>query len=170
MHTGFLYHAFGVREQECSRVQYEDKRIVLKLQTRKEKLCCSVCNSKNHIRSGVRTRRIRGVPAGSKQVILEMKVQGLECRDCHAIRQEHVHFVTGKRAYGNRLARLVVELSRPGAIKDAANHLHLSRDTVKDIRKRYLYRNCNNPDISGVRHIGIDGFAVAGGIYIRQQS
>jgi len=36
MHTSFLYHAFGVREQACSRVRYEDKRIVLNLQTRSE--------------------------------------------------------------------------------------------------------------------------------------
>ena len=163
MHTSFLYHAFGVREQDCSRVQYEDKSIVLKLQTGKEKLCCSVCHSKNYIRSGVQLRRIRGVPIGSKQVFLEMKVQRLECKDCHAIRQEHIHFVTGKRAYSNKLARLVVELSRLGTIKDVANHLHLSWDTVKDIQKRYLYRHYNNPDISGVRHIGIDEFAVAKG-------
>lgn len=163
MHTSFLYHAFGVREQECSRVRYEDKCIVLKLQTRKDKLCCSVCKSKNYIRSGTQVRRIRGVPIGGKQVILEMNIQRLECKDCQAIRQEHIHFVTGKRAYSNKLARLVVELSRIGTIKDVANHLHLSWDTVKDIQKRYLFRHYNNPDISRVRHIGIDEFAVAKG-------
>lgn len=57
----------------------------------------------------------------------------------------------------------MVELSRLGTIKDVANHLHLSWDTVKDIQKRYLYRNYNNLDISQVRHIGIDEFAVAKG-------
>ena len=163
MHTSFLYHAFGVREQHCSQIRYEDKCIVLKLQTRKEKLRCSVCNSKNYIRSGVQVRRIRGVPIGSKPVILEIKVQRLACKDCHSIRQEHIHFVTGKRAYSNKLARLVVELSRLGTIKDVANHLRLSWDTVKDIQMRYLYRHYNNPDISRVRHIGIDEFAVAKG-------
>jgi len=163
MYTSFLYHAFGVREQECSCVRYEDNSIVLKLQTRKDKLCCSVCKSKNYIRSGVQIRRVRSVPIGSKQVILEIKVQRLACKDCQSIRQEHIHFVTGKRAYSNRLARLVVELSRVGTIKDVAHHLHLSWDTVKDIQKRYLYRNYNTPDISQVRHIGIDEFAVAKG-------
>ena len=163
MHTSFLYHAFGVREQECSSVRYEDKSIVLKLQTRKDKLCCSVCKSKEYIRSGTQIRRIRSVPIGSKQVILEMKVQRLECRDCHSIRREDIHFVTGKGTYSNKLARLVVELSRLGIIKDVSNHLHLSWDTVKDIEKRYLYRNYNKPDISHVRHIGIDEFAVAKG-------
>ena len=129
----------------------------------RDKLCCSVCKSKEYIRSGTQIRRIRSVPIGSKQVILEMKVQRLECRDCHSIRQEDIHFVTGKRTYSNKLARLVVELSRLGSIKDVSNHLHLSWDTVKDIEKRYLYRNYNKPDISHVRHIGIDEFAVAKG-------
>ena len=95
-------------------------------------------------------RRIRSVPVGSKQVVLEMKVQRLECKDCQSIRQKHIHFVTGKRGYSNKLAHLVVELSRLGTIKDVANHLHLSWDTVKDIQKRYLYRHYNNPDISKV--------------------
>ena len=81
MYTSFLYHAFGVREQECSCVRYEDNSIVLKLQTRKDKLCCSVCKSKNYICSGVQIRRVRSVPIGSKQVILEIKVQRLACKD-----------------------------------------------------------------------------------------
>lgn len=163
MNTSFLYHAFGVREQICSRVRYEDNQIVLNVQTRSDKLCCSVCKSKNYIRSGSLIRHIRGVPIGSKPVIIATKVQRLACKDCGSIRQERIHFVTGKRAYSNKLARLVVELSRIGTIKDVANHLHLSWDTVKDIQKRYLYRYYNNPDISDVRHIGIDEFAVAKG-------
>jgi hypothetical protein len=42
MNTSFLYHAFGIREQECSQVRYEDKQIVLNLQTKTSKLLCSV--------------------------------------------------------------------------------------------------------------------------------
>jgi transposase len=163
MHTSFLYHAFGVREQECSSVRYEDNSIVLKVQTRKEKLCCPASKSKNCILPGSHLRRIRGVPVGNKQVYIEMKVQRIECKDCGSIRREDIHFVTGRRAYSNKLARPVVELSRTGTIKDVANHLHISRDTVKDIRKRYLYRHYNNPDISKISHTGIDEFAVAKG-------
>jgi hypothetical protein len=38
------------------------------------------------------------------------------------------------------MARMMFELSRTGTVKDVANYLHLSWDTVKDIRKKYLYR------------------------------
>ncbi len=159
MNTSFLYHAFGVREQECSRVRYEDNSIILNLQTRSDKLCCPICKSRHFIRSGSHLRRIRCVPIGGKQVFLEIKVQRIECLDCGAIRQEHLHFVTGKRSYSNRFSRLVLELSRIGTIKDVANHLHIGWDTVKDIQKRYLLRHYGNPDFKGLEYIGIDEFA-----------
>lgn len=37
MNTSFLYHALGVREQECSRIRYEDNSIILDIQTRMDK-------------------------------------------------------------------------------------------------------------------------------------
>ena len=36
MTTSFLYQAFGIREQECTRVRYEDNSIILEIQTRKD--------------------------------------------------------------------------------------------------------------------------------------
>lgn len=163
MRVSFLYHAFGVREQECSGVRYEDKRIILQLQTREEKLRCPCCKSKDIICSGSHIRTIRSVPLGSKEILLEMKFQRIGCKSCGCIRQENVHFVTGKQRYSSKFKKLVVELSRIGTIKDVANHLHVSWDTVKEIQKNYLYRHYNNPDFSGVRYIGIDEFAVAKG-------
>lgn len=163
MDTSFLYHAFGVREQECSRVRYEDKSIIFEVQTRSENLRCPCCKSRHIIRSGSTIRRFRGVPIGDKPVFLEMKVQRLECKDCHCNRQENIHFITGKRSYTNRLARLVVELSCLGTIKDVAHFLHLSWDTVKDIQKCYLQRHYAHPDLSKLQYIGIDEFAVAKG-------
>jgi transposase len=158
-----MYHAIGICEQECSSIRYEESCIILKEQTRKKKLCCSCCKSKKVIRSGSSIRRIRSVPIGRKPVIIELKVQRLACKACNAIRQENIHFVRGKHSYSNKMARLVIDLSRIGTIKDVAIFLHLSWDTVKDIQKNYLSRHYSNPDFKGVRYIGIDEFAVAKG-------
>lgn len=163
MNTSLLYHAFGVREQECLGINYEDNSIIIKIQTRSDKLRCPCCGSRHFIRRGVCFRTFHCVPIGSKQVKLSMQVQRIQCKECHNTRQENIHFVTGKRAYTNKLARLVVTLSRIGTIKDIANFLHLSWDTVKDIQKRYLIQHYSNPDISKVKRIGIDEFAVAKG-------
>lgn len=92
-----------------------------------------------------------------------MKVQRIECKSCGCIRQEKVHFVTGKRSYTNKFARYVVDLSRIGTIKDVALFLNVSWDTVKDIQKRYLQRHYGNPDLSKLEYIGIDEFAVRKG-------
>ena len=78
MTTSFLYQAFGIREQECTRVRYEDNSIILEIQTRKDKLVCPQCKSRHINRSGSHIRRIRNVPIGSKQVIMNVKVQRIE--------------------------------------------------------------------------------------------
>lgn len=163
MNASFLYHAFGVREQECTRLRYEDNSIILEIQTRSDKLCCPCCKSKHVIRSGHCTRTIRCIPIGHKQVRLQVKVQRVGCKDCGAVRQEHLHFVTGKRTYTNRFCRLVAELSRIGTIKDVAAFLHVSWDTVKDIQKSYLARHYGSPELKGLECIGIDEFAVSKG-------
>lgn len=92
-----------------------------------------------------------------------MTVQRLECKDCEKIRQEKIHFATGKRTYTHRLERLVVELSRIGRIKDVESFLHLTWDTVEDIQKRYLKSHYSNPLLDGVKRIGIDEFSIAKG-------
>lgn len=163
MNTSFLYHALGVREQECSRIRYEDNSIILDIQTRMDKLRCPCCQSSHITLSGSHDRLIRSVPIGSKSVFLKMRIHRVKCKECSCVRQEHVHFLTGKRTYTNRFSRLVVELSRIGTIQDVARFLHLSWDTVKDIQKRYLQRHYGNPDLSTLECIGIDEFAVAKG-------
>lgn len=163
MNTSFLYHSLGVREQECSRIRYEDNSIILDIQTRMDKLRCPYCQSMHITLSGSHDRLIRSVPIGSKSVFLKMKIHRIKCKECGCVRQEHVHFLTGKRTYTNRFSRLVVELSHIGTIQDVARFLHLSWDTVKDIQKRYLQRHYGNPDLSTLECIGIDEFAVAKG-------
>ena len=166
MHSSFLYQTFGIREQEYHGCEYKDKSVIVKLQTRKDKLHCPQCGSRHIIGSGTVARRFRSVPIGSKPVWIKMKVQRIKCKVCHCVRQEDIHFVTGKRCYTNKFSRYVLELSRIGTIQDVARFLHISWDTVKEIQKQDLKRRYSDPDISGVRRIGIDEFAVAkGNIY-----
>ena len=113
--------------------------------------------------SGQTERDIRSVPVGTKQVLLKMSVQRLECKDCGCIRNEELKFTKGKRRHTRCFERLIHDLSRIGTISDVAKFLRVSWDTVKDVQKDYLGRHYGHPDIKGVRHIGIDEFAVAKG-------
>ena len=163
METSFMYQALGIREQDCSRVRYEGGKIVLEIKTREDKLYCAECGSRHVIKSGSTVRQFRCVPIGARQIILEMTVQRLECKDCGAVRQENIHFVRGKERYTYRMKCHVMDLCKTGTITDIAKFLHMSWDTVKDILKAELGRKYSRPDLSGLRYIGIDEFAVAKG-------
>ena len=163
METSFMYQALGIREQECSRVRYEGGKIILEIGTKEDKLYCAKCGSRHVIRSGSTVRRFRSVPIGSRPVILEMTVQRLECKDCGAVQQENIHFVRGKERYTHRMKRYVLDLCRIGTVADVAKLVHMSWDTVKDILKSELGRKYGHPELSGLRYIGIDEFAVAKG-------
>jgi len=163
MNTSFLYHAFGVRTAVCTSIDYKDRGIICDIQTRSDKLCCPKCKSRNIIRNGTVERDIRSLPIGSKPVTLHVKVQRIICRDCKCDCQEKLHYTTGKQTYTHRLARFVVCLLKIGTIKNVANFLGMSWATVKDIHKNYLKNNYVNPDMSKVKNIGIDEFAVKKG-------
>lgn len=69
-----------------------------------------------------------------------MKVQRYKCKnqDCDYDRQESIPFATGSCGYTHRFAKYVVDLLRSMTLKDAANLLGVSWDTVKDIHTRHL--------------------------------
>ena len=163
MNTSFLYHAFGLKNIEYKGFTYENRSFVIHMQTPRGKLCCPACKGKRIKRSGYKNRLFRSVPIGSRPVQIDMRVQRLYCKDCACHRQEYLHFVKGKRSYTNRFQRFVVELSRIGTIKDVANFLHVSWDTVKEIQKRYLKEHFSDPCIRKVKRIGIDEFAISKG-------
>lgn len=158
-----MYHAFGVRTSECTATNYKGKGIILNIQTRDDKLCCPCCKSKNLVRNGFMERDIRSVPIGPMPVTLHVKVQRVRCRDCGSDAHEKLHYTTGKRTYTHRLAKFVVCLLKIGTMQDVARFLRMSWATVKDIHKSYLQNNYANPDLSKVRVVGIDEFAVRKG-------
>lgn len=163
MNPSDLYHQHGVREQVCTRAEYRSKTIVLHIKTKKSEFYCAHCKSKNVIRSGVVTRDFRTVPVGGKPVVLRMTVQRLECKDCGRVCQEHILFAAQQTTFTRHLARYAVELCRMASIKSVAAHLNLSWNTVKEMVKGYLERTYSKPDISDLKVIGIDEFAVKKG-------
>ena len=94
-----------------------------------------------------------------------MKVQRYKCKnkECDYDRQESILFATGGCSYTHRFAKYVVDLLRGMTLKDAANLLDVSWDTVKEIHTRHLEYHYAPPSLEGVDSIGIDEFAVRKG-------
>ena len=94
-----------------------------------------------------------------------MKVQRYKCKNasCDYDQQENIPFATGSRSYTHRLATYVVGLLKAMTLKDSANLLNITWDTVKDIHMNYLERHYSSPSLKDVDCIGIDEFAVRKG-------
>ena len=106
-----------------------------------------------------------GLPVGGRKVIIRMKVQRYKCKNkvCDYDRQEHIPFSTGSCGYTYRFAKYVVGLLKAMTLKDVANLLGVTWDTVKDIHSRHLEYHYAPPSLDGVDCIGIDEFAVREG-------
>lgn len=163
INSSFLYFSFGIEGFQCNSYDYKNSKIVLNIQKRRDKMCCPICQSKHIVRNGHVWRDFKTVPIGHTPVLLHTKIYRIKCKDCGCDLQEKIHFAHGKRTYTARLENLVLDLLKIATIKSVAEYLHLTWDTVKDIHKRRLKYRYGNPDIRGVKNIGIDEFAVRKG-------
>lgn len=126
---------------------------------------CPECGSRTLVRNGTRTREFLGLPIGGKQTIFKCVLQRYKCREqgCGFDRQQEISFAHGSKAYIKRVVPYVVDLLKIGTIKDVANQLGMSWDTVKGIHKEYLDARYGTPSLKGVKRIGIDEFAISKG-------
>lgn len=158
-----MYHAFGVSKQECLGIRCKDNQIFVSIETPHEKDCCPCCGSHNVMRSGSRTRQFRSVPFGARPCVLEMKVHRLVCKECGSLAQEDIDFAKGKRRHTQCFANMVLDLSRFATIKDISWFLQVSWDVVRNIQMEFLQKEYGNPDLTNLRLISIDEFAVRKG-------
>jgi len=79
------------------------------------------------------------------------------------VRQVKIGFADPKKRYTRSFERYVLELSRHMTIKDVAEHLQVSWDTIKDIQAGNLQRRFGKPKLHKLRQIAIDEIAVAKG-------
>ena len=165
MNSSFLYHAWGLYNHKCTREEYKGNTIILHMETKVRQNTCPQCGHVHLVKNGYRIRDFIGLPIGGKKVIIRMKVQRYKCKneDCDYDRQENIPFATGSCGYTHRFAKYVVDLLRGMTLKDVANLLNVSWDTVKEIHTRYLERHYAPPSLEGVDCIGIDEFAVRKG-------
>ena len=163
MSTSLLYHGWAVHGYQYVRTEYQNGRIIYVIRQENSELRCPACGSGNVILSGQFVREFKTLPIGTKPVILRLPIQRVECRDCGAIRQAKVSFADERRSYTHAFERCAVELCRKMTIQDAADHLDVSWDIVKDIHKRYLGRRFAKPKLKHLRRLAIDEISVGHG-------
>jgi transposase len=163
MSTSLLYHGWGLRGYQYVRTAYEQGMIHFGVEQDPGTFRCSACGSRTVTRSGVVSRRFRSLPIGKTPVLIELPVQRLWCGGCGKTRQAKVAFADQRRGYTHSFARYALDLSRHTTVKDAACHLGVSWDTIKDIQKGYLHRHFKKPRLKHLKHLAIDEISIGSG-------
>jgi transposase len=163
MSTSLLYHAFGIRGYEYTRTEYQRGEVTFTIRQEHRTFRCEACGSRDVRPKGRVPRRFRSLPVGGRATFVLLPIPRVECRACGATRQVEVPFAEARRSHTKSFERYALELARRMTIRDAARHLGVSWDVVKDLQKRDLSRRYARPRLKHLRHIAIDEIAVAKG-------
>jgi transposase len=163
MSTSILYHAFGLRGYRHVRTDYPEGAVMFTIAQERDKLRCPVCRSALVTAHGSVTRLFRTVSIGGKATYVLLPIARVECPSCQVTRQVQVPFADPLRRYTHAFERYALELSRCTTIQDAARHLGVGWDTIKDIQQRHLERHYAKPKLKRLRQMAIDEIAVGKG-------
>ncbi len=163
MSTSLLYHAFGVRGYQQTKIEFDGGSVLFHVEPSKQTVCCSECGSRDVIRRGEKERRFRSSPIGAKLTWVIANIPRVQCRECHAVRQIKVGFAEPKRTFTKTWAAYALDLTRHMTIKDVANSLGVGWDVIKEIKKSYLEKHFAKPSLKNVRRIAIDEICIGSG-------
>jgi len=108
------------------------------------------------------SREVRDLPILGTETVLVMQRRRLECPDCGPT-LERLGWLERYARVADRLAEAVARLCEVLPIKQVAQFYGLGWETVKEIHKSWLQRTLGPVDLSGVRVIGMDEFAIQKG-------
>lgn len=163
MSTSLLYHGFGIQGYQHVHTKYHHGAIHFRVRQEVFSLRCPECGSYQVKRRGLVMRRFRTLPIGDKPVWIELLVQRVCCLLCGVLRQVKINFASRRRSYTRAFARYALELSRHMTIQDAARHLGVSWDLIKEIQKQHLLRRFARPKLHQLKQIAIDEISVGKG-------
>jgi transposase len=163
MSTSLLYHMFGIRGYEYRKTDFFEGRACFTIEQPRKRLRCPECGSPVVHAQGHTNRLLQTVPIGLKPTFILLKVPRVICFKCEHTRQVKVPFADPRRSYTHAFERYALELSRATTIQDAARHLNVSWDIIKDIQKRNLHRRFGKPKLKNLKEIAIDEIAIGKG-------
>jgi transposase len=163
MSTSLLYHGFGIVGYQYVSQRFQGGRVAFHIEQERERLRCVQCGSADVWVRGHQERTFRTVPIGRKPTSVTLPVARVWCPLCDCVRQVKIAFADPKKRYTRSFERYALELSRHMTIKDVAEHLQVSWDTIKDIQAGNLQRRFGKPKLHKLKQIAIDEIAIGKG-------
>lgn len=163
MSTSLLYHRFGIVGYRYVSQHFVKDTTVFRIEQPRERLRCSHCGSLDVWAQGGVRRVFRSLPIGNRPTLVGLKVPRVLCWSCGKIRQVKIGFADPKKQYTRALERYALDLSRHMTIKDVAEHLQLSWDTIKEIQAKHLRHQFSRPKLHKLKQIAIDEINIGKG-------
>ena len=163
MSTSLLYHAFGIVGYQYVSQHFHEGQVNFRIEQQRERLRCPQCGCDDVWIRGHQQRTFRTVPIGPKPTSVTLDVARVWCPICDTVRQVKIGFADPKKRYTRSFERYALDLSRHMTIKDVAEHLQVSWDTIKDIQASNLKRRFGKPKLHKLKQIAIDEIAVGKG-------
>jgi transposase len=163
MSTSLLYHAFGIVGYHYRSQQFLEGKVTFRIEQPRQRLCCPQCDCDDVWIRGHEERTFRTIPIGAKPTFVTLDVARVWCPVCDSVRQVKIGFADPKKRYTRSFERYALDLSRHMTIKDVADHLQVSWDTIKDIQAKNLQRRFGKPKLHKLREIAIDEIAIGKG-------
>ncbi|MDA3790453.1 MAG: ISL3 family transposase [Desulfobacula sp.] len=163
MSTSFISHALSLRDHFYKKSQFLSGAVIIEVFPKPEAIKCPECHSRSVKKRGTIRRDIRTIPIGSKPVLLRTIIQRVWCPFCQFVRQIKLSFSNKGKSYTRAFERYALDLSRVMTIKDVANHLHISWDTIKEIQKAHFKKRYKQIKLKDIRQIAIDEISIGKG-------
>ncbi len=163
MSTSLLYHRFGIVGYRYVNQTFVAGMTIFGIEQPREQLRCPQCGSDHVWAQGGVDRFFRGLPIGNRPTFLGLKVPRVFCFHCGKTRQVKVRFAEPKKHYTRSFERYALDLSRHMTIKDVADHLQVSWDTIQEIQAKHLQRRFGHPKLRKLTQIAIDEIHVGKG-------
>lgn len=163
MSTSLLYHRFGIVGYHYVSQHFVKDTTVFRVEQPRDRLRCANCGSQDVWAQGGVRRVFRSLPIGNRPTLVGLKVPRVHCWTCGKIRQVKIGFADPKKQYTRALERYALDLSQHMTIKDVAEHLQLSWDTIKEMQAKHLRRHFGNPKLHKLKQIAIDEINIGKG-------
>lgn len=121
--------------------------------------CCSRCGQTTFLIHDVSWRRVRERDLFHYRIWLDVPIRRVRCPICGTCR-EHIPWLAGRRQLTQAMVNWVETLVRLMPVKQVAELLGLHWHTVKTIDRQRLAREVQEPDLSQVRRLVMDEFAL----------
>lgn len=161
---GWADHTVGTVERFEAGVKGASAQVWIELRPRPgRRLICDCCGVEASSVHDTQERWVRDLPIFDAQTHVCVHRCRVWCVGCGGPKLERLEWLERYARVTRRLGESVARLCRVLTIKHAADYFDLGWDTVKAIDKAWLERTLGPVDLSGVRQLAMDEFAIQKG-------